>query len=209
MSRTKTNSICPTKYKIMKKMFAAIALVSLLAFAPKEDTYTVDKKASNVHWLGKKAVGQHDGDVLLQSGTLKVANGAPLSGEFVLDMNSITVTDIKEAEKNKNLVDHLKNEDFFGAEKFPTATIIVKKFEKTDGNNYNATADLTIKGIKNEITFPAKVDIAANSVNATANITIDRTKWNISYQSKSILGNVADRFIYDDVEFTVKLVLKK
>ena len=67
----------PTKMSIMKKMFAAIALVSLLAFAPKEDTYTVDKKASNVHWLGKKTTGQHEGDVALQSGTLKVATQMP------------------------------------------------------------------------------------------------------------------------------------
>ena len=193
----------------MKKMFAAIALVSLLAFAPKEDTYTVDKKASNVHWLGKKTAGQHEGDVMLQSGTLKVSNNIPVSGEFVLDMNSIAVTDIKEADDNKHLVDHLKDEDFFGAEKFPTATVVIKKLEKTDGANYNATADLTIKGIKNEITFPAKVEVNGNSVNATANITIDRTKWNISYKSKSILGSMADKFIYDDVVFTVKLVLHK
>lgn len=199
----------PTKMSIMKKMFVAIALVSLLAFAPKEDTYTVDKKASNVHWLGKKTTGQHEGDVALQSGTLKVVNNIPLSGEFVLDMNAITVTDIKEAEDNKHLVDHLKDEDFFGTEKFPTATIAIKKLEKIDGANYNATADLTIKGIKNEITFPAKVEVTGNSVNATANITIDRTKWNISYKSKSILGSMADKFIYDDVVFTVKLVLHK
>ncbi len=193
----------------MKKRFAAIALVSLLAFAPKEDTYTVDKKASNVHWLGKKTTGQHEGDVALQSGALRVHHGTPVAGEFVLDMNSITVTDIKEAEDNKHLVDHLKDEDFFGTEKFPTATIAIKKLEKTDGANYNATADLTIKGVKNEITFPAKVDVTDNSVTATANITIDRTKWNISYKSKSILGSMADKFIYDDIVFTVKLVLHK
>jgi len=193
----------------MRKLFATITILSLFAFTPKEETYSVDKKGSNVHWLGKKTTGQHEGDVALQNGTLKFANSVPLNGEFVLDMNSISVTDIKEAEDNKHLVDHLKDADFFGTAKFPTATLSIKKFEKIEGAKYTATADLTIKGIKNQIQFPATIEVNSTSINVNASITIDRTKWDISYKSKTILGSMADKFIYDDVVFTVKLVLQK
>ena len=105
-------------------------------------------------------------------------------------------------------------EDFFGTEKFPTATLTIKKFEKiekaeNDEANYKATADLTIKGVKNEIQFTVKIEASGDVTKANANITIDRTKWNITYKSKNILGSVADKFIYDDIAFSVKLVLQK
>ena len=198
----------------MKNIFLVIALISLLSFTAKEDTYNIDKQASSVKWLGKKTTGEHSGEVSLQSGNLKFTGNVPLSGEFVLNMNSITVTDIKETEDNKHLVEHLKDEDFFGTEKFPTATLTIKKFEKIDKfeaveTNYKATADLTIKGVKNEIQFPVKIEASGEVTKASANITIDRTKWNITYKSKNILGSVADKFIYDDIAFSVKLVLQK
>jgi|ERR1043165_199977 polyisoprenoid-binding protein YceI len=196
----------------MKKMLFAIAVLAVMSFA-KEETHNADIKASTIEWLGKKTTGQHGGMVAVKSGNLKLANGAPLSGEFVLDMTSISVTDIKDPDDNKSLVDHLKEDDFFCVQKFPTAVLTAKKFEKlataTAEANYNVTADLTIKGVKNEIQFPALITTKGNTTNANAAIKIDRTKWNITYKSKTVLGNMADKFIYDDIEFTVKLVLKK
>ncbi len=198
----------------MKKLSAAFAILALLSFTAKEDVYKIDKLASNVQWLGKKTTGQHSGEVDLQSGSLTVQNNIPVGGEFVLNMNSISVTDIKDPESNKDLVEHLKNEDFFSVAAFPTSALVIKKLEKiekpeSDEANYKATADLTIKGVKNEIQFPARIDVNAEVMKASANITVDRTKWNITYKSKSILGDMADKFIYDDITFSVKLVLQK
>ena len=198
----------------MQKLFALLIVLSLLSFTAKEDSYSVNTKDSSVQWLGKKTTGQHGGEVPIQSGSLKVVNDAPWSGEFVLNMTGMTDTDIKDADDNKHLMEHLKGEDFFGVEKFPTASLVIKKFEKmekpgADGTNYTATADLTIKGVKNEIQFPAQINIKGDAIKANANITIDRTKWNITYKSKTILGSMADKFIYDDVVFTVKLSLNK
>ncbi|HLP19952.1 MAG TPA: YceI family protein [Chitinophagales bacterium] len=195
----------------MKNNFILLSALALLSFTAKNITYKVDTKASVVEWLGKKTTGQHTGTIALQSGTLNFDRTAPVNGEFVLDMKSIIVTDIKDAEKNHDFADHLKNDDFFSVDKFPTSVIKVKKFEevKTADANYEATADLTIKGVTNQIEFPCKIDVVGDKVNAAANITIDRTKWNITYKSKSILGGMADKFIYDDIQFTVKLALKK
>jgi len=197
----------------MKNLFAFFITLSLLSFTFHEETYKTDIASSKVQWLGKKTTGQHNGEVALQSGYLRVHHGTPVGGEFVLNMKSISVTDIKDAEDNKNLVEHLKADDFFGTEKFPTAILLAKKFEAltpdAEGNNYKVTADLTIKGVKNEIQFPAKISASGDAIIADAKITIDRTRWGISYKSKTILGNMADKFIYDDIAFTVKLVLQK
>lgn len=128
-------------------------------------------------------------------------------------MTSITVVDITDAGSNKKLVDHLKNEDFFNTAAFPTAKLEIKRFEaiKPDeaNNNYKATGSLTIKGITNEVSFPARVDVKDGKLSATAKITIDRTKWNVHYKSKSVFPDMGDKFIYDNVDFTVSLVGKK
>jgi polyisoprenoid-binding protein YceI len=41
----------------------------------------------------------------------------------------------------------LKADDFFGVEKFPTATLEFKKIGDKGNGTYTVTADLTIKGI--------------------------------------------------------------
>lgn len=197
------------------KNFLLISLCTLsCSVSSAQEIYVADTKASNVHWLGKKTTGQHEGDVKLQSGKLNFKGSTPVSGVFIIDMNSISVTDIKDADDNKNLVDHLKEGDFLGTTENPTAVLSIKKFEvlkrdKTDAPNYTAIADLTIKGIKKEIHFPVSMDTNKGKTITNANIIIDRTKWNIVYKSKSILGSTADKFIYDDITFSVNLILQK
>lgn len=195
--------------KPMKAIFALILTAALFSFQTAEDSYLVNGAASKLHWKAKKTGGEHEGNVNVKHGKLKMSGETPLRAEFVIDMTSITVTDIKDAEQNAKLVNHLKSEDFFSTSKHSTAVITVKKFTKNTNGTYTATADLMIKGITNEITFPVKFAKTTGGYTATADITIDRTKWNVKYNSKSLLGAAADKFIYDDVNFNVSLVLDK
>jgi len=43
--------------------------------------------------------------------------------------------------------EHLKTDDFFDVEKFPTIEFISKYFEKLNGKNISIVGDITIKGI--------------------------------------------------------------
>ncbi len=80
--------------------------------------YSVDTAASTITWKGYKPTGSHDGTIAVESGVVTVKDGAIESGTFLIDMNSITVTDIPaEEEMNGKLVGHLKNADFFDVEK--------------------------------------------------------------------------------------------
>lgn len=196
--------------KSMKALFAVVLTFALFSFQGTEDSYVVSPTQSNVHWKAKKTTGEHEGDVKVKFGKLKMNGETPLRAEFVVDMTTITVTDIKDADMNAKLLGHLKSDDFFSVDKFPTSIITIKKFEKGVGTVYTATADLEIKGKKNEVTFPVKLaKTTSGDVTAIADITIDRTKWGIVYNSKTILGAAADKFIYDDVNFNVSLVLGK
>lgn len=186
-------------------LLAIVASFTFMAFMPKADTYTVDLSKSSVTWEGKKFTGGHNGTVNLTSGTLGFNGKKLIEGGFVVNM-----TTIKDADKNANLEKHLKSEDFFGTEKFPTANFSIKKVT-ANGNNANITGDLTIKGITNSITFPATIVWNADkTITATADkIVVDRTKYNIQYKSKSIFSDIGDNFIYDDFTLSVKLVAKK
>jgi polyisoprenoid-binding protein YceI len=66
---------------------------------------------------------------------------------------------------------------------------------------FAVTADLTIKGISNPVSF----DLATTANSATANVKINRTKYGIKYGSGSFFDNLGDKVIYDDFDLTVNL----
>ena len=174
-----------------------IALGTLTASA--QTTKKVDASKSKVLWLAKKVGGQHSGDIALKEGAL-VFNGKKLvGGNFVVDMKTINTTDLQGEYKGK-LDGHLKADDFFAVEKFPTSTLVFKSIGAKASNTYTVTADLTIKGITAPVTF----DIVANKGVANATVMVDRTKYDIKYASKNF-GALADKAIDDEFELKVSL----
>lgn len=165
----------------------------------------VNVEKSIVKWVGYKLTGQHEGTITIKEGELTFENETLKSGTFVMDMNSISTTDLEGGSKNR-LDGHLKNEDFFDVEKYQTASLKFKTVKPTSeknkaGNNYFVVADMTIKGITNEVFF--KMNVFENS--ATANLKIDRTKFNITYKSATLTSIVKDKAIYDEFDLSVKL----
>lgn len=180
----------------------ALALFAILSFTINAQTskkVNVDK--STINWLGKKVTGQHDGTVNLKEGVLMFKNGKLAGGKFTVDMSSIATKDL-EGEWAAKLDGHLKSDDFFGTEKFPTATLVFKTVTTKANNVTTVTADLTIKGITNTVTF----DMTVNGNTASTKLIIDRTKFDIKYGSGSFFDNLGDKAIYDDFELNVKLV---
>tara|TARA_B100001093_G_C26615456_1_gene922122 strand:- start:161 stop:742 length:582 start_codon:yes stop_codon:yes gene_type:complete len=165
----------------------------------------VNVEKSIIKWVGYKLTGQHEGTITIKEGELNFENESLKAGAFVMDMNSISTTDLEGGSKNR-LDGHLKNEDFFDVEKYQTASLKFKTVKPTskknkDGNNYFVVADMTIKGITNEVFF--KMTVFENS--ATANLKIDRTKFNITYKSATLTSIVKDKAIYDEFDLSVKL----
>ena len=112
--------------------------------------YTVNTAKSKVKWTGRKPASAHIGEVQVKSGEFVVnEQGALVSGQMVIDMTSISVTDIKDEKSNGDLVGHLKADDFFGADKFPEASYNVTSATRMENSNtnYKVEGDLTIKGI--------------------------------------------------------------
>lgn len=160
-------------------------------------TYVMNTEASSVNWEAGKIIpgGDHYGTVQLKEGSAVYVNNMLQSATAVLDMTTI-------ASDSAWLDGHLKNEDFFDVENHPEATIVISSVETTDDPVATiATADLTIKWITNEITFP----ITSNDSLDVANITIDRTLWDIRYGSAKFFDDLADKAIKDEIEFEVNI----
>jgi polyisoprenoid-binding protein YceI len=168
--------------------------------------YKVDNDGSKLTWLAKKATGEHNGSVKVSNGSFTVDNNTLKTGSFDIDTRTITVADLTDESANTKLVGHLKSDDFFSAEKFPKANFVISSATKTTGNQYNVKGKLTIKGITNEVSFPAEIAVNGKKLTANAKITIDRTKYDIKFRSKNFFENLGDKVIYDDFDIDVALV---
>lgn len=190
--------------------FLSIVLLSVEASA---QTFTVDP-SSTLDWTGKKVTGEHHGTVAIKKGTVTFNDKRLVDGRFEMDMTSIKVLDIKDPKYNEKLTNHLKSDDFFNASGFPSSTFTVTNASPIDGagtsdDNYTITGDLTIKGVKLPLSFPAKITFADDSVAADATTKVDRTKYNVRYGSGKFFEDLGDRLIYDEFEVKLHLIAKE
>lgn len=186
--------------KNLKSIALALAVV-LSTLSVTAQTKKVNISASTINWVGKKVTGAHEGTINLKDGTLVFKGKKLVGGTFVVDMTSIIVTDLKAGQGKEKLEGHLKADDFFGSDKFATATLVFKKLVTKAPNVYTVTGDLTIKGITKPVTF----DLATTTNTATANVKIDRTKYDIKYGSGSFFDSLGDKAINDDFDLAIAL----
>jgi polyisoprenoid-binding protein YceI len=179
----------------------------------KGKAYNVNTEKSQVFWTGKKVTGEHTGTLSIKGGQVNVENGIPVSASFDLDFTTIACTDITDEGTNAKFVGHLKSDDFFAAEKFPVGKFEAVSFTPIAGAkdreaNYTIKGNLTIKGITNEIEFPAFISTKGDALVANGKATFDRSKFDIRFGSSSFFEGLGDKAIYDDVELTFVLSAK-
>ena len=181
----------------MRKILSMIAL--FIAVEAMGQTKKLHLQTSNLQWEAKKVVGAgHKGTLAFSSGEFTYKNHELVGGSFVVDMNTLTVTDEEIDAKGKaKLEEHLKSDDFFAVKKFPTATLVLKTVTKTQAG-YKAEGELTIKGI----TKPITVELLRTAVDGLAStVVINRTQYDIKYGSGSFFSNLGDKAIEDN--FTI------
>lgn len=176
------------------------------------NTYTADPARSELAWTGSKTLVanyEDSGTVDLADGALVVEDGEIVSGEFTIDTTTIVGEETSNEEMGVDrLTQHLRSEDFFDVENYPTATFAITDVAAADEpHTYNVTGDLTIKGTTNEVTFPAEIylDDAGNLV-ADATIEIDRTLYDVRFGSDRFFDNLGDNVIDDTFVLDVYLV---
>ena len=179
-----------------------------------EHEYIVDAANSILEWKGSKPSGEHYGTVNIKQGKILAKEGNLIAGKFTMDMKSIIVKDLTDAEWNKKLVDHLNSSDFFNTAEFPESTFELTSAKPYDGSpvegaeqpTHYITGNLTIKGIAKSVTFPAFVQMDKTMFKASSTqFIIDRTEWDVRYQSKKFFDDLKDKFIYDEIGIRISI----
>ncbi len=169
---------------------------------------TIDTAESVVTWKGSDLLGSntHTGYVYLSKGALHIKNGQLMGGTVEVDMNTI---EDEAHDRNNNLVNHLKDTDFFNVITFPNSTIAITRVEPGTSGDIKISGNLTIKGITHPVSFPAKMEVKNGIVKADGKLVIDRAKWDVRYKSGKFYTLLADQTISDSIEFHFKIVAKK
>lgn len=171
---------------------------------PTKDSLQVDLSNSSIHWKGTKmrGAGKHEGDIQLQDGYFLTDQNKVVGGRFTINMNTIQVTDIPEHEPvpRKRFIDHMKSEDFFNTEKYPTSEFTITGINDLVNDSVLVSGNLTIKEITKSIKFKAM----SKEKEFSTKFKFDRFEWNIAYE-----GNWADKTLVDkDIELLIIVKIK-
>lgn len=193
----------------MKALILSAVLATTTAFAqnkPMTTTYKVDTDKTTVTYTGKKVTGQHTGTVKVKSGNLVFTGPELTGGEIIVDMNSMTVTDLAgDPATAEKFLGHMKSPDFFDTAKYPESKLVIKK-TKMAGKDLEVTGDLTMIGKTQPITFKVTDwKWTDKAVSGRSLVTVDRTKWGLKYGSSSFFKSLGDKAINND--FTLDIVL--
>jgi polyisoprenoid-binding protein YceI len=184
------------------------------AQASAKSSFTVDAATSQVLWSGRNMNSIHTGALKIKEGRIELGGSESVKGTIVIDMNSITDTDLTDPAWNKMLVTHLKSEDFFETAVYPTATITLKNGKRMAedgcGNpNFMVTADVSIKAVTREITFPTSIMVDEDgTLKAHAHFDFDRTLWNVKYGSWKFFKLLGKHLVDDVISLNLKLAAR-
>lgn len=180
-----------------------------------DGTYRVDVAKSALEWIGRNLNNRHHGRISIQSGEIVIQEGIPSGGKIVLDMNTVSNLDLQDPAWHDVLLKHLKTEDFFAVERFPTASFRLTGWKKGDGGspeapNGIATGDLTIRDVTRPVSVSAIVAPQMDgSLKAHTNFDLDRTLWNASYGSGKLYERLGMHLVHDLISLELFILAQK
>ncbi len=194
----------------MKRIFFILTVsVFAVALLPAQKKLVAYEAATNIEWHGHKIVGaSHTGNIDLQSGWLVLEGNSVSGGEFIVDMNSIKNSDVKDEKMRDRLVGHLKSDDFFGVEKYPLSKLVITGSSKTPDGKTLFKGNLTIKEATHPVEFTATESKNGGVLTYTADINFDRSLYDVRFGSGKFFSNLGDNAIVDEINLKVNLVVK-
>lgn len=141
--------------------------------------FVINSENSKVSFVGSKVTGKHDGGFKTINGEIGLVDNDVEKSKVHIDMDTDTVF-----ADDEKLTGHLKSPDFFDAAKFPKSTFDSSEIKKS-ADGYTVSGDLTLHGVTQRISFPAKITVAPDSVKTTAEFSIDRMSFDMKYPGKA------------------------
>lgn len=183
-------------------------------FVKLEDrTYMIDPESSEIVWTGRNPHSTHFGNVRIASGELQVQTNC-ITGLFVIDMHSITNTNLEGDELQPVLIGHLKSDDFFHVDRFPCATFQIYSGRPVaepyiTSPNYEIQGALELHGVEAEQSFMATATGTEDGgISLEAHFDLDRTRWNIIYGSSRFFEHLGMHVVFDLISIQLRIIAR-
>jgi polyisoprenoid-binding protein YceI len=161
--------------------------------------------------MGRNLNGRHYGIIAVSGGEVSVKKGGLVGGSITLDMRSITDLDLQDAGYNRLLVSHLRSDDFFDVDNYPSAVYAIDGSEFLPEASacslvYQVTGSLELKGVHKELPLTAEVvPQPEDQLKARVLCDLDRTRWGVIYGSGRFFEKLGMHLVNEIV--TVELFL--
>jgi len=178
---------------------------------PLSGTFEASTDKSVVRWVGRNLLNQHNGVVGLEKATLELEQDRLVGGEAVMDMNRIECQDIEDPSMAQMLIGHLRTEDFFLVDQYPTARFEVSSAEEipnapAGSPNYNVEGKFTLRGHTEKIRFVATLGKNDEVIALQASFDFDRVLWNSKYGSGKIYEALGKHVVNDLISISFQLI---
>ena len=189
----------------MKNLAITLAMIAGADVAIAQE-WKIDPAHTNINFSAKYLlISEVSGEFKKFEGEVTAAKDdwSDLKASITIDVNSISTDN---AMRDK----HLKSDDFFNAEKYPTITFTSTGFRKTDKNNYILTGKLTIREVTKTIELPVvyggMVKDPYGNVKAGFKISgkIDRQEFGLKYRDAAATGEAV---VSDEIKISIDAVL--
>ena len=194
--------------KTFGKVLGLLLLMTNMAVA--QVNWSVDPSHTNVRFeVSHLGIAFVDGEFTKLEGKVETVNETDFNNgkvDFSIDVASIdTRVEMRD--------DHLRSDDFFNAEKYPTITLKNGVLIKGDNGKLTLEGDLTIRDVTKKVAF----DVVQNNgvitdpwggtrAGFTAKLKINRFDYNINYADKLPTGVFA---VAPDIHITVNTEVVK
>jgi polyisoprenoid-binding protein YceI len=166
-------------------------------------TFNVDKAHSEVTFQVRHLITRVRGRFTDFAGTIEFDRDHPVQSrvEFTIQASSIDT-----AEPNRDT--HLRSDDFFAAEKFPTLTFRSTTITPRGGELYDVEGDLTIRDVTRRIVLPvthlgtAKDPWGNEKLAFEAATTINRKEYGLNWNAALETGGF---LVGDEVKVEIEL----
>jgi polyisoprenoid-binding protein YceI len=165
--------------------------------------YAIDKAHSDVTFQVRHLLTKVRGRFSDFAGTVRFDEEQPEHSSVSLTIDATTV-DTNNADRDR----HLRSDDFFAAETYPTITFTSSHIVRTSRDTYDVTGTLAIRGVAREITLPvtylgtAQDPWGSSRAAFEAGITINRKDFGLSWNAALETGGV---LVGDEVKISMSI----
>ena len=178
-------------------------MTTATATATATRTFAIDKAHSEALFQVRHLVTKVRGSFTEFDGTIEFDEAQPTKSSVTFTAQAASI-DTNNADRDV----HLRSDDFFAAEKYPTLTFRSSSISATGGNEYTVNGDLTIRGITKRIALPvsflgkAKDPWGNEKLGFETEITINRKDFGLTWNAALEAGGF---LVGDDVKISISI----